>query len=118
MKILMKYSLLFKNQKTNFLRWLLIRFTSRIIARSNPVVVRQILSINLKSGLIWGVMCGPEVMRIINEFEESMKLEAPEEDDPNLHLHDEDSATYKKRFSIDVRTLAICETIPKNNFCI
>ena len=118
MKILMKYSLLFKNQKTNFLRWPLISFTSRIIAQSNPVVVRQILSIKLKSGSIWGVVCGPEVTQIINEFEESMKQEVPEEDDPNLHLHHEDSATYKKRFSSDVRTLSICETIPKNSFCI
>ena len=31
-------------------------------------------------------MCGPEVAQIINEFEESMKLETPEEDDSNLLL--------------------------------
>ena len=45
MKILIKESLLFKNQKTTFLRWILIKFLSRIIAPSNPVIVRQILSI-------------------------------------------------------------------------
>ena len=34
----------------------------------------------------WGT-CGPDVAQIINEFEESVKLETPEEDDSNLHLH-------------------------------
>ena len=46
--------------------------------------------------ILWD-MCGPDVARIINKFEESMKLETPEEDDSNLHLHDEDSATYRKK---------------------
>ena len=41
---------------------------------------------------MWGT-CGPEYPRIISESEESMKLETPEEDDSNLHLHHEDSAT-------------------------
>ena len=39
-----------------------------------------------ESALIRWEMCGPEVARIINEFEESMKLETPEEDDSNLLL--------------------------------
>ena len=58
-----------------------------------------------ESALIrWGT-CGPEVAQIINEFKESMKLEMPEEDDSNIHLHHEDSATYRKKFSSDVKTL-------------
>ena len=64
-----------------------------------------------ESALIrWGT-CGSEVPRIINEFEESMKLETPEEDDSNLHLHHEDSATYKKKISSDVKTLRKSMTI-------
>ena len=39
-----------------------------------------------ESALIRWEMCGPEVAQIINEFEESMKLETPEEDDSNLLL--------------------------------
>ena len=31
-------------------------------------------------------MCDPNVARIISEFEESMKLETPEEDDSNLNF--------------------------------
>ena len=31
--------------------------------------------------LIWWKTCGPELARIIHKFEESMKLETPEEDD-------------------------------------
>ena len=49
------------------------------------------------SALIRWETCGPEIVQIINEFEKSMKLEALEEDDSNLHLHHEDSATYKKK---------------------
>ena len=59
-------------------------------------------------------MCGPEVAQIINEFEESMKLETPEEDDSNLHLHHEDSGTYRKIFSSDVKTL--CKSMTINPF--
>ena len=50
-----------------------------------------------ESALIQWETCGPEVAQIINEFEESIKLETPEEDDSNLHLHHEDSATYRKK---------------------
>ena len=64
-----------------------------------------------ESALIQWETCGPEVARIINEFEESMKLETPEEDDSNLHLHHEDSATYRKKFSSDVKTLCKSMTI-------
>ena len=59
---------------------------------------------------MWGT-CGPEYPRIISESEESMKLETPEEDDSNLHLHHEDSATYKKTISRDVKTLRKSMTI-------
>ena len=53
-----------------------------------------------ESALIrWGT-CDSEVPRIINEFEESMKLETPEEDDSNLHLYYEDSAAYRKSFLV------------------
>ena len=31
--------------------------------------------------LIWWKTCGPELARITHKFEESMKLETPEEDD-------------------------------------
>ena len=67
-----------------------------------------------ESALIRWETCGPEVTRIINEFEKSMKLEAPEEDDSNLHLHHEDSATYEKKFSSDVKNL--CKSMTKNPF--
>ena len=67
-----------------------------------------------KSALIQWETCGPEVARIINEFEESMKLETPEEDDSNLHLHHEDSATYRKNLSSDAKTL--CESMTINPF--
>ena len=67
-----------------------------------------------KSALIRWETCGPEVARIINEFEESMKLETPEEDDSNLHLHHEDSATYRKKLSSDVKTL--CKSMTINPF--
>ena len=67
-----------------------------------------------KSALIRWETCGPEVARIINEFEESMKLETPEEDDSNLHLHHEDSATYRKKLSSDAKTL--CESMTINPF--
>ena len=43
-----------------------------------------------------------------------MKLETPEEDDSNLHLHHEDSATYRKKFSSDVKTL--CKSMTINPF--
>ena len=67
-----------------------------------------------ESALIrWGT-CGSEVPRIINEFEESMKLETPEEDDSNLHLYYEDSATYRRKFSSDGKTL--CKSITINPF--
>ena len=59
---------------------------------------------------MWGT-CGPEYPRIISESEESMKLETPEEDDSNLHLHHEDSATYRKKISSDVKTLRKSMTI-------
>ena len=117
MKILMQYSLLFKNQN-QFSQMALDQVheqnnhTIKSCGGATDLVNKVEVRIDL------GVMVGPEVTRIINEFEESMKLEVPEEDDPNLHLHHEDSATYKKRFSSDVRTLSICEPIPKNNFCI
>ena len=67
-----------------------------------------------ESALIRWETCGPEVARIIKEFEKLMKLEAPEEDDSNLHLHHEDSATYKKKFSSDVKTL--CKSMTINPF--
>ena len=67
-----------------------------------------------ESALIrWGT-CGSEVPRIINEFEESMKLETLEEDDSNLHLYYEDSATYRKKFSSDVKSL--CKSMTINAF--
>ena len=53
---------------------------------------------------------GPEVARIINEFEESIKLQTPEKDDSNFHLHHEDSA----KFSSDVKTL--CKSMTINLF--
>ena len=40
-----------------------------------------------------------------------MKLETPEDDDSNLHLHHEDSATYRKKFSSDEKTLCKIMTI-------
>ena len=43
-----------------------------------------------------------------------MKLETPEEDDSNLHLHHEDSARYRKKFSSDVETL--CKSMTINPF--
>ena len=55
--------------------------------------------------------CDPEVARVINEFEEPMKLEMLEDDDSNLHLYHEDSAAYRKRFSSDVKTLYKSVTI-------
>ena len=61
----------------------------------------------------WGT-CGPEVPRIINEFEESMKLEMPEDDDSNLHLYYENSATYRKKISSDVEIL--CKGMTVNPF--
>ena len=39
-----------------------------------------------ESVLIQWEMCDPNVARIISEFEESMKLETPEEDDSNLNF--------------------------------
>ena len=39
-----------------------------------------------ESALIQWEMCDPNVARIISEFEESMKLETPEEDDSNLNF--------------------------------
>ena len=63
---------------------------------------------------MWGT-CGPEYPRIISESEESMKLETPEEDDSNLHLYYEDSATYRKMFSSDVKIL--CKSMTINPFC-
>ena len=68
-----------------------------------------------ESAVIWCKTCGPEVPRIINEFEKSVKLEAPEEDDSYLHLHHEDYATYRKTFSSDVKTL--CKSMTINPFC-
>ena len=50
-----------------------------------------------ESALIRWETCGPQVAWIINKFEESMKLVIPEEDDSNLHLHHEYSATYRKK---------------------
>ena len=67
-----------------------------------------------ESALIRWETCDPEVARIFNKFEESMKLGTPEEDDSNLHLHYEDSATYRKKFSSDVKTL--CKSITINPF--
>ena len=64
-----------------------------------------------ESALIRWETCGPEVARIINEYEESMKLETPGEDDSNLHLHHEDSAKYRKKFSSDVKILCKSMTI-------
>ena len=126
-----------------------------------------------ESAMIQWETCGPGVARIINKFDESMKLETPEEDDSNLHLHHEDSAIYRKKFcsnekppcksmtinpfsqtklmtrnnshvipdvafntlkkteevgekqfidflndSLIYEKVSICETIPKNDFCI
>ena len=43
-----------------------------------------------------------------------MKLETPEEDNSNLHLHHEDSTTYRKNYSSDVKTL--CKSMTINPF--
>ena len=53
-------------------------------------------------------MCDPEV-------EESVKLELLDEDHSNLHLHHEDSATYRKKFSNDAKTQ--CKSMTINPFC-
>ena len=67
-----------------------------------------------ESALIWLETSGPEVVWAINKFEESVKLETPEEDNSNLHLHHEDSATYRKNYSSDVKTL--CKSMTINPF--
>ena len=64
-----------------------------------------------ESALTQWETCDPEVARVINEFEEPMKLEMLEDDDSNLHLYHEDSAAYRKRFSKDVKTLYKSVTI-------
>ena len=67
-----------------------------------------------ESAFIQWEMSGPDVSRIISEFEESMKLETPEEDYSNLNLHHEDSETYRKKFSSDVKIP--CKSMTINPF--
>ena len=58
--------------------------------------------------------CGPDVARIVGEFEESMVPEASAENEFVLHLHHEDTLSFRKKFSSDVITL--CNGMPINPF--
>ena len=87
--------------------------------QNNPIIkwcggATELVNKVKESALIRWETRGPEVVWIINEFEELMKLETSEEDDSNLHLHHEDSATYRKKFSSNVKTL--CKSLTINPF--
>ena len=59
-----------------------------------------------ESALIRWETCGPDVARLINEFEESMKPDFSADDVLEFHRHHEDSASYREKFSSDVKTLS------------
>ena len=67
-----------------------------------------------ESALIRWETCGPDVARLLTEFEESMKPEISEQDESILHLHHEDSPAYRKKFSSDVKIM--CQSMSVNPF--